>query len=241
MRPHIAPLLIALAVAGGVAPAREVRTTDYHFSYVVPPAAARIPALNAWLTADAERRQARIAAEAASGRRTARAGGFPFNPYDSTATWKVVTDTPRLLSLSADIYAFTGGAHGNPSTAALVWDKTARKRLAPVALFTSPAMIEAATRTHFCPRLKAERDRRLQGAVDTGGPFAQCPAFKDLVLLLGSTTGRRIDRIGLVADPYVAGSYAEGRYEVTLPVTPALLAAVRPAYRDAFAVMSPAR
>ncbi len=63
-----------------------------------------------------------------------------------------------------------------------------------------------------------------------------CPSIKELTLLLGSTNGRAIDRIGLIADPYVAGSYAEGTYEVTLPVTPAILKTVKPAYRSAFAV-----
>ena len=45
-----------------------------------------------------------------------------------------------------------------------------------------------------------------------------------------------IDRIGLIADPYVAGSYAEGAYEVTLPVTRAIIGTVKPEYRGAFAV-----
>lgn len=63
-----------------------------------------------------------------------------------------------------------------------------------------------------------------------------CPPVKDLTILLGSTNGRAIDRIGLLADPYVAGSYAEGSYEVTLPVTRAIAGAVKPAYRAAFAL-----
>ena len=44
------------------------------------------------------------------------------------------------------------------------------------------------------------------------------------------------DRVGLIADPYVAGSYAEGSYELTFPVTAELLAAVRPEYKAAFAL-----
>ena len=47
---------------------------------------------------------------------------------------------------------------------------------------------------------------------------------------------RRFDRIGLLAAPYVAGAYAEGSYEVTLPVTPKVLAAVKPEYKAAFAL-----
>ncbi|MBI0474090.1 hypothetical protein D9601_01750 [Sphingomonas sp. MA1305] len=52
------------------------------------------------------------------------------------------------------------------------------------------------------------------------------PGVQGSGLLLGSTDRRHIDRTGLVADPYVAGSYEEGRYEIDLPVTAGLLATV---------------
>ena len=43
------------------------------------------------------------------------------------------------------------------------------------------------------------------------------------------------DRIGFLIGPYAAGPYAEGSYDVTLPVTPAVIAAVKPEFRTAFA------
>jgi len=55
-------------------------------------------------------------------------------------------------------------------------------------------------------------------------------------VLLGSSDRKAFNRIGLLAAPYVAGSYAEGTYEVTLPVTPAVLQAVKPEYKAAFAL-----
>lgn len=57
----------------------------------------------------------------------------------------------------------------------------------------------------------------------------------ETTLILGSSDGERIDRIGLLVGPYVAGPYAEGTYDLTLPVTPAIVAAVRPEWREAFA------
>jgi hypothetical protein len=65
--------------------------------------------------------------------------------------------------------------------------------------------------------------------------FSECPPLDELVILLGSSDRQAINRIGLIAPPYVAGPYAEGSYEVTLPVTRAVLQAVKPRYRDAFA------
>ena len=38
----------------------------------------------------------------------------------------------------------------------------------------------------------------------------------------------------LVADPYVAGSYAEGAYIIALPITPILFNTIAPAYSSAF-------
>ncbi len=54
--------------------------------------------------------------DGAAGRREARKSGFPYNRYSFDKTWKVVTDTPRFLSLSGDSYSFTGGAHGSPAS-----------------------------------------------------------------------------------------------------------------------------
>lgn len=232
-------VMIVLALVGVTGPAvaqvvtRRATSPDYAFRYVYPAAAGRIAGLKAWLDADRTRLQAKTARDGAAGRREALKSGYPYHRYSFDKTWKVVTDTPRFLSLSADSYSFTGGAHGSPASQGLVWDKVAGRRLEPKAAFVSLAMLQAATRTDYCRMLKAEQRRLNQGDVSS---MNVCPPVKDLTVLLGSTNGRAIDRIGLIADPYVAGSYAEGSYEVTLPVTRAVLTAVRPDYRDAFAV-----
>jgi len=54
-------------------------------------------------------------------------------------------------------------------------------------------------------------------------------------VILGSADKQHFTRIGVLIDPYAAGPYAEGGYEVTLPVTPAVLRAVKPEYRALFA------
>jgi len=45
-----------------------------------------------------------------------------------------------------------------------------------------------------------------------------------------------IDQISFVASPYVAGPYVEGAYEIALPVTSAIIAALKPEYRSSFEV-----
>jgi hypothetical protein len=232
-------VMIGLALCGMTAPlaaqtvASHAKTADYEFAYRYPAAAARIPALKRTLDGEAANLRRKTAHDAASDRREAKASGFPFRPYSYEKTWKVVTDTPRFLSLSSDSYEYTGGAHGQPASSALLWDKAAGRRLDTKAVFVSFAALQSATRIDYCARLRTEQRRRNQGE---GSSMNVCPPVKDLTILLGSTDGRAIDRIGLLADPYVAGSYAEGSYEVTLPVTRAIAGAVKPAYRAAFAL-----
>jgi len=226
---------VAMMAGAGSAAAETVKTADYSFAYAYPAEVAAIPRLRAMLDKEAKTLRARTARNAAAARRDSVGAAYPFHRYDQDKTWKVVTRTPGFLSLSYEAYSFTGGAHGNPSTGALLWDKARGARLDPIAVFTSPAALERVVAPVYCARLKAERARRLAPYKDTGDLFSRCPPLSDLTLLLGSTNRRHIDRIGLIADPYVAGSYAEGQYEVTLPVTPAILATVKPAYRAAFA------
>ncbi len=152
-------------------------------------------------------------------------------------TWQVVADLPRFLSLSANHYVYAGGAHGNYWFDTLVWDRQANdgegEALDPYALFTSTAALHDAVRTPYCEGLKTEQAKR-RGTVEDGGYFSECPKLNQLTLLLGSSTGKSFDRLGLLAAPYVAGPYVEGDYEVTVPVTQAILDAVKPEYRAHF-------
>jgi hypothetical protein len=149
--------------------------------------------------------------------------------------WAVVADLPRFLSLSANLYTFTGGAHPNGAHDGLVWDREAGKVLSAQDFFSSPAALEQALGARWCAALRKERTRRLEQDYGEDSTFP-CPAIKELVVLPGSAGKAAFDRIGLLAAPYVAGSYAEGGYEVTLAVTPQVIAALKPEYRPYFAV-----
>lgn len=217
------------------AAAAAERAPAYTFSYAYPAAAARIAPLRRWLDTDRARFRAEVAKDAEADRRERRAGDVPFHAHEGTRTWKVVTETPRLLSLSGETYRFTGGAHGGTTLQPLLWDRKRARRVDPRALFVSPDALQRVWGATWCARLKAERMRRLGGDAP-GDDIFPCPPISELTLLLGSTNRDAIDRIGLIAGQYVAGSYAEGMYEVTLPVTPELLRVVRPEWRGVFAV-----
>ncbi|PCD02751.1 hypothetical protein COC42_10315 [Sphingomonas spermidinifaciens] len=214
-----------------------LKTDNYSFEYSYPAEAAAIPPLARWLAGRRAALQAELDKDTAAFRKEAEVGGFDFRPYDSTTSWQVVTDTPRLLSLSAEIYVYSGGAHGSPGFDALVWDKAAGRRLAPTELFVSSEAIQRAVGTAFCAEIdRLRQQRRGVPVVRSNDAFNNCPDVAEATLILGSTNRQKIDRIGLLVGPYVAGPYAEGTFEVTLPVTKALIGAAKPYYRDEFAV-----
>jgi hypothetical protein len=195
----------------------EEETDDFRFEYAYPAEAGNVPELAALLDGRLDRLRVQLAEQSAQGREAARDNGFPFNKYSNGVTWAVVADTPRFLSLSADIAAYTGGAHGDYGFDSLVLDDAMGQKL--------------------CDMLNRERAARRgpeaaqKGADDT---FNQCVPLSDTTLLLGSSNGRTFNRIGVKIGPYVAGPYAEGSWEFTVPVDQAMLATVAPEYRDAF-------
>jgi hypothetical protein len=206
------------------------------FSYEWPKQVTAIPALAADLAKERDQALKEQKAEWDEARRE-------FADQDCTGcmsrsfekTWEVVADLPRFLSLSAGWAVYSGGAHGNYGLDARIWDREANRAFDPRELFTSPEALQSALGEAWCKALAAERRKRLGGDFSDDGIFG-CAPIAELTVLAGSSGGAAFDRIGLYAAPYVVGSYAEGAYEATLPVTPAVLAAVKPEYRAAFAL-----
>jgi hypothetical protein len=216
----------------------EVNTPLYSFDYRYPAAAGRIPALKAWLDRDLATRRANIIGQAREGQAEAKKSGYPYNSYDDSMGWQVVTDLPGWLSLSGMEESYTGGAHPNHGPSALLWNKGAGRQVKALDLFTGKAALDGALQAAFCGELNKERAERRGAPIDphSTDDFDTCLAPSGEVLILGSADHQHFTRIGILIGPYEAGPYAEGDYEITLPVTPAVLAAVRPEYRSAFAV-----
>ena len=248
MRWCVAGVAMGLMLAGGAGakpdakpapPGRavEVKTPLYSFDYSYPAAAGRIPALKAWLEKDLASNRASIAASAREGQVDARKNGYPFNGYDASTVWQVVTDLPGWLSLSGMQEEYTGGAHPNHGPSALLWNKAANRQVKALDLFDQAALT-AALQPAFCAALNKERGERRGQAVDpkSTDTFDTCLDPAKEVMILGSADRQHFTRIGILIGPYEAGPYAEGDYEITLPVTARVIAAVKPQYRASFAV-----
>lgn len=217
---------------------RKVRISNdfFEFDYSYPAAAGGIAGLKTWLDADMAKQQSQLAKDARVAAKEAKSDNFPFRPWAIGVEWKVVTDLPGWLSLSATLYQDSGGAHPNHGYAALLWDKAAGQRRKAEDLFTSKAALSAAIRENFCALLDKERaQRRGEPVVRSAEWPNDCIDPAGSTVILGSADKQHFTRIGILVGPYEAGSYAEGDYEITLPVDAKVLAAVRPEYRTAFA------
>lgn len=219
--------------------AREVHEDNelYQFDYSYPASAGAVPALKALLDADLEKTRSNLKTEATEAQKLSKDGSFPFNPYSHSVEWTVVTDLPAWLSLSTIVGTYTGGAHPNYVFDTLLWDRIAGKRRAPADLFVSKAALSAAIRDPFCKELDRQRAKKRQGQ-DAGeiDEFSKCIDPVAETVILGSSNGKAFDRIGVLVAPYSAGPYAEGDYEVTVPVTQKVLDAVKPEFKPTFVV-----
>jgi hypothetical protein len=190
------------------------------------PEAATQPALLAGLRGEALKAAATAKAEAANDAASANKDGFPFRRYDSISDWSLAADTPRLLALAGESYAFTGGAHGNTGYTAKIWDKTAQKPVPFSALFSDWAKALTLIEPAYCAALATEQKAR------GGNPVNNCPKLADQPIVPWAGLASRATQLRVLLGPYTAGSYAEGSYLITLPWPEGIKPLVKPAYRD---------
>ncbi|QPC99376.1 DUF3298 and DUF4163 domain-containing protein [Qipengyuania soli] len=227
----------AKAAAGG-ANAISKETEQYQFAYAWPEEAGRHDKLAAFLQEDADHMQGELAKEAAEDWKGAEGQDWTPRQHSASLEWKVVTDTPRFLSLSGHLATYSGGAHGMYGVESLVWDKKADDGMDAKVLFQSPIRLETALGAELCAKLNKEREKRRGIKVDpnSGDSFDNCPGLDEATVLVGSSTGKTLDRLTIYFGPYVAGPYAEGDFELDFPVTAAVLDAVKPEYASGFSI-----
>lgn len=224
------------AEAGGAARTMKDENDLLSFEYSYPAAAAAIPALRTRLEADLATAKAKLRKDAVAGQADSRTGNYPYHAHYWSQKWSVVTDLPLWLSLSAQYSNYTGGAHGMYWFGAMLWDKRAGVPRDPLTLFTSKQALSKTIRQPFCAALNKQRAIKRGEPVDprSTDAFDACIDPVGETVILGSHGRQAFDRIGILVPPYEAGSYAEGSYEVTVPVTAAVLGAVKPQFRGAF-------
>lgn len=232
-------LIIAALLSTAAAAARPVKIVHnsslLEFTYSWPAEAAAIPALDKRFRgemAKAYREALATAREDRKAYREERRTGM--HDYYSME-WTTAGESGRLLSLQGEFSTFTGGAHPNTSYDALLWDRMLGRPVATAALFGPKGAFAVLTRASYCKGLDGERLRRREGEKLDLPEFNACPNYSDLAIApVDANRNGRFDRFAFVASPYIAGPYAEGQYEIAVPVTAKLLSALRPQYRSSF-------
>ena len=205
------------------------------FSYAYPRQAAAAPLLATKLQAEYRRDKAQALLGAREDRRLAAKDKRPFHTHYFHAKWTMAGQSPQLLVLISRTETFTGGAHGGTGFSSLIWSFRRNQEITLGDLLIPPADL-ASTHKLYCKLLDAERLKRRNGEHLTG-EFARCPGLSELVIAPSDKNGNgRFDTMRIIAPEYVAGPYVEGAYDLSVGVTPQLIAEVRPAYRASFEV-----
>lgn len=211
------------------------KTRLLEFLYAWPVEAAAVPPIVEKLRKDLTVGKADALKMAGEDQKAAQRSGFPFHAHSLETRWTVSADTPRFLALRSSTYTYAGGAHGMTGYDALLWDKARQRETSMQAVMTSPTAFAAAIHDQFCVGLDRARAKKRGGPVIRGDdPFSKCIDPMKEVLVPTSKDGKLIDSVTVVIGPYSAGPYAEGSYEVSLPVDAAMRDAIKTEYQDAF-------
>ena len=121
-----------------------------------------------------------------------------------------------------------------------MWDRLSAKEIKIASLLRAGQSWDGAIRQPFCVLLDRERAKRRQEPARSGDWLSQCPELKELTIALADENRNgRFDHLAITADAYVAGPYAEGAYEISLPLTATMLSRVKPEYRLSFEPQPP--
>lgn len=213
---------------GSVCIARRGPNWTYAFAY--PGAAARIPALDAWLRGRSKEDEGDD--EGDIGSLAAYAKEHPEGRFFHESVYKLDSDVPALLALSKLTSEYSGGAHGWFVFDTLLWDKARNRKLEPEELFTDLSAATAEIRVQLCPILaESRRSEAARGGGDGvfDGPCAEPPYNMTLLAPGGKVTTLKVTFQEL-------DGYAGGTYEVWVPVTRRLIALVAERFRSDFAL-----
>lgn len=224
----------ALTLIAAIGPHKVIRQSDaLNFIYRWPAEAVAIPALDLRLYTEAKHDLAEAQEGAPDDKKQYREEGRGSVRDIYSKKWTTAGQSLRLLSLRSDYEEYTGGAHPNYNVGSLLWDRHLGREIDFGNLFDTPDGYAPVLRSPYCHKLYNARTKR--NGERTGTVFEMCPKFKELPILpIDRDKNGRFDEINIIAAPYVAGSFAEGEYDIALPVTRQLIAAMKPEYRSSF-------
>ena len=238
--PNAAEPAAVSAPAKSSAPAAKAfsvsdKTDLYEFEYGWSAEAAAIPELDARFRKAMDKAKAELVSGATEDRDERKKQGYDYHPHSTQMSYETSGQSQRLLSLESMVYGFTGGAHGSTGSGAILWDRQLAREIGLQDLLQQGQSWTGAIRQPFCVLLNREREKRREEPVNTDDLFGNCPEMKEVTTLLSDTDRNgRFDHVTVIADQYVAGPYAEGPYEIALPITAKMIERLKPEYATSF-------
>ena len=205
------------------------------FSYSYPAKAGRIPELKEELDRRLDAARSDLERQANEDRSSAQERNYNYLRHSSATKWSVIADLPEWLSLASEFHLYFGGAHGIGGRESFVWNKNTDRAVNPADFFISSAALQGKAGDEICRILNIQRSERRDVDQPGEGTAWECVDVKKATIFFGSSNGEIFDRIGFYFAPYVAGGFAEGDYEIILPVDTGSMSVVAPQYRSAFA------
>ena len=159
-------------------------------------------------------------------------------PLGGTGEGRMDGMTDQIIAVSFDYKENSNPERSVSGTVGWLWDrKTHELILDPQAIFTDRL---ASLQTQYCAALAEEWSKRGDGGAsyrpDRGNGLYQgswsCPSIGELQIILSGDGV--FSQATLIANPLIAGPYAEGKFVVTLPLGPEEIANVIPEYRASF-------
>jgi hypothetical protein len=145
--------------------------------------------------------------------------------------WTLNAVVPALAAASSISFFYIGGAHEGSKTDAILLDRRVGRRIALGDLFADRRNGLAIVQRDFCRVLAGQIRARHAGEADYVA--MPCPAIGRQPVTLCAERGRVTTMMALLGR-YVMGSWGEPGYDVEFAVTPAMIAALKPAYRLSF-------
>src|SRR6478735_5421913 len=205
------------------------------FSFGWSAEATAVPQLVSRFREEMAKNRAQLLASARADKVEREKSGFDVHQYESSTDYSTAGQSDRLLSLEVNSSQFTGGAHPNHGTAALLWDRGTAKEIKVADLFADPRNSDRLLTQRWCDSLNKAREEKRGEPVGGGGMFDECPTLDDVSIIpVDADKDGKFDKVLVVASPYVAGPGVEGDDEVELAVSPDLLAALKNEFKPSF-------
>jgi hypothetical protein len=209
--------------ADAAAPMTFERSTAYaKVSLKLPNAIKPQTDLHARLYAEEVRKLHQFVEGAASERLDSGEEGAPDWTYEKQVDITGAMETGKLLSLKRTDFDFSGGAHPNTLTTGILWDKALKRQIGFTDLFRPGADLTVLDQA-LCSAINAAKRARVPDSASLtlgSGADWNCPraSATEFVLTPGNAPGKAAGLTFLIG-PYTVGPYAEGAYEIAIPVS----------------------